>query len=554
MFVSFHYQSDTGTNLASSRPNLASNRHIVRSERIGGATMRNFVGVFSLVALWVLPQDVLAKAETVKITVSGGGLAATISVTDAHILDLSHAWGDSFLDTSRPPINQPPKGRWPYEVSLYSLLGENDVRKTCVLYYYPSNSKDPGLVYLPSSRSAVWALNVGTVLRQGHDGKWNYASPSWDSLMKSKIAEAESEEIEPHIGYSAPITTMESWTKPRRGWLYVLDPQPGSSGSRIWLFDPATASVMGSIRTGYQPDIALSPDGTRLYVISGERENGELAAVNTTDGSIRQISFPGRVLYTPWYQTLPPFNSIALSIDGKVLRILQPSSFPPEKAALQVWSFDTTNASFSPTRAEIGDCRSGVFVSSSAATKFDIICSSGNTLHSMRSDDDFLLVSQVVTKLPGTQRCPVATGLLLRDNNNLALVNHSGAIDTMDVGTREFRSTGVTAECVAPWAVYGLDWPRSPDGTKVYIGYGPATPDNMATSNSLRVFDTSTWKQLGTVQTSLPFWSAAASVDGSSIYAVVPKEHAIIEINAFALREKRKLSVGITPALAIVAP
>ena len=151
--------------------------------------------------------------------------------------------------------------------------------------------------------------------------------------MKSTIAQAESEEIQYRMskGKGAPKTAMESWTKPRSGWLYVVDPQPESSGSHIWLFDPGTAAVMGSIRTGYQPDIALSPDGSRLYIISGERESGEVAVVNTTDGSVREISFSGRVLYTPWYQTLPPFNSIAISSDGKALRILQQSSFPPER-------------------------------------------------------------------------------------------------------------------------------------------------------------------------------------------------------------------------------
>ena len=516
--------------------------------------MRKIVGVLLLIALWFLPRDALAKAETVKITVSGGSLATTISVTDAHILYLSHAWGDSFVDTSQPPIDQSPqRPSWPYEVSFYSLIAENDVRKTCVLYYYPSNSTDPGLIYLPGNRSAVWALNVGTVLRPGRDGKWNYASRNWDTLMKSAITRAESEEIKYRIGTTAPKTALESWTKPRSGWLFVLDPQPESLGSRIWLFDPGTASVMGSLRTGYQPDIALSPDGSRLYIVSGEREGGEVAVVNTADGSIREISFPGRVLYTPWYQTLPPFNSIALSSDGKALRILQQSSFPPERAEQQMWSFDTANRSFSPTRVEIGDCRSGVFIPPSTAGEFEVICSGSNTLHSMRLGADSRLMSRRVTNLPGTQRCPVATGLSLKDNGKLALINLSGAIDTMDVATHAFRSTGVTGECATPWVFYGLGW-RSPDGAKIYVGYGPPSPDNMAISNAFRVFDTDTWKQLGTAQTSIPFWSATLSVDGWFIYALAPKQHAILEIDAATLREKRKFSLGTTPALAVVAP
>ncbi len=508
------------------------------------------------IILWFVPRDALAKAETVKITVSGGSLIGTITVTDAHILELSHAWSDPFLDTSRPPIDQPPQGPWPYEVSFYSLIGENDVRKTCVLYYYPSSSTGPALIYLPSNRSAVWALNVGTVLRQGHDGKWNYASPAWDTLMKSQIAQAESEESEPHIGYPAPKTTVESWTRPRRGWLYVLDAQPESAGSRVWLFDPAIAKVMGSIRTGYQPDIALSPDGSRLYIVSGERENGELAVINTADGSVREIGFPDRVLYTPWYQTLPPFNRVTVSSDGKTLRILQPSPFPPEKAALQVWSFDTTHESFSTTRIAIDDCRSGGFVPSSGAGELEVLCSSNNTLHSIRLDADSRLRSHVVANLPGTPRCPVALALPVKDE--LAVVNRTGAIDTMNLATHEFTSTGATRageeKCTAPWTVFGLDWPLSPDRTKVYLGYGPPAPDNTATSSSIHVFDTDSWKQLATVQTSVPFWSATLSADGWFLYAFVPKQQAILELDARTLRERRKFTLGAAPALAIVAP
>ena len=122
-----------------------------------------------------------------------------------------------------------------------------------------------------------------------------------------------------------------------------------------------------------------------------------------------------------------------------------------------------------------------------------------------------------------------------------------------DVATHAFRSTGVTGECATPWVFYGLGW-RSPDGAKIYVGYGPPSPDNMAISNAFRVFDTDTWKQLGTAQTSIPFWSATMSVDGWSIYALAPRQHAILEIDAATLREKRKFSLGITPALAVVAP
>ena len=68
---------------------------------------------------------------------------------------------------------------------------------------------------------------------------------------------------------------VENWAKPQAGWLYVLDPKPqaGGAGGRVWLVDPETAKVMGSIRTGDGADFALSPDGSRLYVASVTKEN-----------------------------------------------------------------------------------------------------------------------------------------------------------------------------------------------------------------------------------------------------------------------------------------
>jgi hypothetical protein len=66
---------------------------------------------------------------------------------------------------------------------------------------------------------------------------------------------------------SAPIE-VENWTTPLPGWLYILDPFPAphSTTGRILLFDPVNDKLMGSIKTGTNPDFALSPDGSRLYV------------------------------------------------------------------------------------------------------------------------------------------------------------------------------------------------------------------------------------------------------------------------------------------------
>jgi hypothetical protein len=76
----------------------------------------------------------------------------------------------------------------------------------------------------------------------------------------------------------------------------------------------------------------------------------------------------------------------------------------------------------------------------------------------------------------------------------------------------------------------------------------------MATSTDLRIFDPSTWRQLGSMRTSVPFWSAAISNNGEFIYALVPKQHSVLVVDTTSLHEIRAISVGRTPALALVAP
>src|SRR5437879_4665479 len=62
---------------------------------------------------------------------------------------------------------------------------------------------------------------------------------------------------------AAPDPTLP-WTKPKSGWLWVLDVHP--AGGHVLLVDPKTQTVPARIVTGPYPDIALSPDGSRLYV------------------------------------------------------------------------------------------------------------------------------------------------------------------------------------------------------------------------------------------------------------------------------------------------
>lgn len=108
------------------------------------------VAPLALIAMLLgIPRAASAKGPTVRIVISGDGLASPIEVTDQRILDSSNVWMGNFLDASHGTVKEPPAGLPRYEVSFYVKLGDNNVRKKYVAYYYPNPSAGQGYIYCP---------------------------------------------------------------------------------------------------------------------------------------------------------------------------------------------------------------------------------------------------------------------------------------------------------------------------------------------------------------------------------------------------------------------
>ena len=509
--------------------------------------------MFVSVTLLVMPSVLFGKAETARVTVSGGGLATPIQITDAKVLEVSHAWGGEFLDASRPPLMQAPNVDSPYEVTFYSRIADNDIRKTCVFFYSPNSAPGAqGIIYLPG-KGALGSLNSGTIIRAGRDGKWSFASPTWEALIKPFIATAVAGR---NLTAFTSEIVVDRWTKPMPGWLYVLDPRsdPTSPGSRIWLVDPERSAILGSVRAGYDPDFALSRDGSHLYIASGERESGDLAVIDTETGNIRHIPFPDRELYQPWYQGLPPFSGMALTSDGRALWISGRHIFSPDRIETRLSVFDTHDEKFLNTPVDVGNCGYSDFIAASATNHLGFLCGSFTNSNRVRYVwlDASSEVSSTSVELPITNGCGGLAEAFPLSGAKMAIVGTNGAVYEMDLRTQKLRSTSATAGCL--WIVARSEWPRSSDGAKLYLGYGGVAPNGMSMASELRVLDAATWVQSGRVETSVPFWSAVASEDGKYLYATSPERHCIVVLDAESLGEKRVVAVGNTPSLAIVAP
>jgi len=144
--------------------------------------------LIAFLVLSALPPLALAKSPTVKMTVSGGELPSAIEITDPQVLGISSIWGGQFLDSTRGVLKEPPRELPTYEIWFYIQVSDKSIKKRYVVYYSPDASPGQGYVYLPGEGQPWYWLNVSAMLRQGRDGKWSYASPAWEELLKPMIA------------------------------------------------------------------------------------------------------------------------------------------------------------------------------------------------------------------------------------------------------------------------------------------------------------------------------------------------------------------------------
>jgi hypothetical protein len=141
-----------------------------------------------LALLVVLP--VYAKVPIEKIAVSGPALAKPAEATDAQLLKLSNPWDGSFAEWSQS-LPTGPTGVPVYKVVLYARLGDSEskpeLRPIYAFRYAPGQNSQPGQIYLPGKGEPEYDRNVSTILREGHDGRWQPAKAEWESRMKAVL-------------------------------------------------------------------------------------------------------------------------------------------------------------------------------------------------------------------------------------------------------------------------------------------------------------------------------------------------------------------------------
>ncbi|HEY6465719.1 MAG TPA: hypothetical protein VIY69_06995 [Candidatus Acidoferrales bacterium] len=362
---------------------------------------------------------------------------------------------------------------------------------------------------------------------------------------------------------SAPIQVRE-WLKPDRGWLYVLDPVDPTTESpgHVWLLDPSTGRVMGVINTGADPDFALSPDGSRLYIAAkGKDRFSNVAIIDTAGGTIlKTITVGNRVIR----EGLPTYSGLSVSADGLALRILT-SSYAGSKGDFVLETMDTRTGDLWPQEINLGDCGFGRFIDQPTELRFDYMCRINNRIRRVQIDPANHQPDHNTVDFPWERRLGIAQAFLTPDGQNIAMIRGDGAAFLMAVATEKFSPTRMKASIQD--AILPAQWPISPDG-RIYLGENlfpngkfymdfdrSAVYQRTQPAYDFRVMNIQTWRQVGKFKGPWsPYWTAALSSDGKLLYALSPENSGVVVFDTASLRAKGTISVGTAPAMAIVAP
>src|SRR5690606_4801579 len=163
------------------------------------------------------------------------------------------------------------------------------------------------------------------------------------------------------------------------GWLYVVDANNGAESASVWIVDPERQEVVGRLGTGYRPDIAVSRDGTRLYLAHGVREPGQVDfsdvvdVIDTANGTlVKRVESEDRSISTlPLYWPL-----MVVSDDDRWLFQMKQKARDDGVTEYSIGTLDLTTLRFLPERAPVPMCFTGMLLPQPGnGARLAVVCS-----------------------------------------------------------------------------------------------------------------------------------------------------------------------------------
>src|ERR1700686_2251410 len=248
---------------------------------------------------------------------------------------------------------------------------------------------------------------------------------------------------------------VQSWQPPRTGWLYVIDAT--TADPRIFLFDPERGEVVGTIRTGSDPDIAVSPRGDRLYLASvvegcGQSNCDQLAVIDTQAGRVLSPTpIPDRV----HYKIHPEASWITVSSDGRTVYVLTWQGPPTGDTPVGLAAFDTVRERFLDGVIDLGNCGFGTFVPTTDDNQIGFHCATSNDVMFYRLTAPDRATFEYSVRLPSGKRLfaryvypdvSARTFMLSADRRGLFVTGGDGAIGEVNLTLGSSQATQVSGD------------------------------------------------------------------------------------------------------------
>lgn len=350
----------------------------------------------------------------------------------------------------------------------------------------------------------------------------------------------------------------------QRGSLFVLNVQPNAA--EVLLTDPIQGDVLRRFPAGRDADMAISPSGHRVYIISSLRPTDPydtLEVFDTASGAKLQSAI---LFDRAKYKIFPAMPVLLVSADDRwayvlTMRWVQRSRQQDEYF---IAIFDTEKGVFLDEQVPLGECGSSVLYPRVSGNGIHVACSGSHVVYSVTfgSSGRYAEIQRSETPRvaynPGAQRSgdhetpahPYFAAVFPGPSGNPTFITGDGrSLRREQAGRWDARR--VTSEHWVSFTGSAL----SSDGSSVYVPAGPlSTRYTKAWTNEILVLDTRSLSVRRSIQTRELFWGLTLTKNGT-IYVFNPKSGLIAEIDPATGRELRRLPpVALAPARIIEAP
>jgi YVTN family beta-propeller protein len=375
----------------------------------------------------------------------------------------------------------------------------------------------------------------------------------------------------------------------RPGWLYVVASDFRAKAGSITIVDPGAGRVVGSLSKGYEPDLALSLDGRRLFLSYVEEQpdgqpRGVFEVIDARTGTV----IDRRDDPDPWPSRGMAYTSrMALSRDGEWLYRFKLSDSLTASGYVEV--FDTSRNVVKAKTPVVSLCSPATLVPGDDRRTLYLACAKAQDVRRLVFDDGgTLLTKPQRTSVEGGPHGEHLTAFMAPDGRTVNVIKGdaryvrvdavSGQVAQKDAVDRVGRNVPVPTN--APGLGAGnrdrgagvsdvanpFDWLAgrqirrqppvlSPDGSRVYLLTALGDDEHAGgRRNQVAVLNGETLDLVQTIGLSRPSVSITLSQDGSRLYAVDTLNASLVVIDTATGNEVRTIpGVGRRPVFAIVA-